>query len=83
MSALDERSDKARGAGICGLVMGFVAVAPSIFNAAQGIHSVRWILYLDGLFDDSHLLFLLIGIDSGCDCLCAQCTADQATVLHE
>ena len=83
MYALDERSDKARGAGICGLVMGFVAIAPSIFNAAQGIHSVRWILYLDGLFDDSHLLFLLIGVDSGCDGLCAQRAADQAAVLQE
>ena len=83
MSTLDERSDKARGAGFGNLVMGLVAVAACVFNAAQGIHSVRGILYLDGLIDDSHLLFLLIGIDSGCDCLCAQRAADQAAVPHE
>lgn len=83
MSALDERSDKARGAGIGDLMMGLVTVATCVFNAAQGIHSVRGILYFDGLFDNSHLLFLLIGIDSGCDCLCAQRAADQAAVLHE
>lgn len=83
MTALDERSDKARGAGIGDLVMGLVAVAACVLDAAQGIHAVRGILYLDGLFDDFHLLFLLIGVDSGCDGLCAQCAADQAAVLQE
>lgn len=71
MSALDESSDKARSAGIGDLVMGLVAVAACVFNAAQGVHSVRRVLYLDGLFDNFHLLFLLIGIDSGCNGLCA------------
>ena len=83
MSALDERSDKARGAGIGDLVMGLVAVTACVFNAAQGVHSVRRVLYLDGLFDDFHLLFLLVIIDTGCDGLGAQRTADQTAVLHE
>lgn len=83
MAALDERSDKARGAGIGDLVMGLVAVAASVFDAAQGVHAVCGILYHDGLIDDFHLLFLLIGVDSGCDGLCAQRAADQAAVLQE
>ena len=83
MAALDERSDKARGAGIGDFMMGLVAVAACVFDAAQGVHSVRGILYIDGLIDDFHLLFLLICIDSGCDGLCAQRAADQAAVLQE
>lgn len=83
MSALDERSGKARGAGIGDLVMGLVAVTACVFNAAQGFHSVCGILYPDGLINDFHLLFLLVCVDSGCDGLCAQRAADQAAVLHE
>lgn len=83
MTALDQRLHEAGSARFNDLVMGLVAIAACVFNVAQGVHAVRGTLYLDGLFDDSHLLFLLIGIDSGCDCLCAQRTTDQAAVLHE
>ena len=83
MAAPDERSDKARGAGLGDLVVGLIAVAACVFDAAQRVHAIRGGLNPDGLFDDLHLIFLLIAVDSGCDGLRALCAADQAAVLHE